>query len=77
MVRTRPFDRIWSRQTSDDGDDDPTAITMTGQIVGNPAYMAETVMRGIQTRGQTLFPRRRCTSFSVTNDHSGFVPRTC
>ena len=38
------------------GDDDPTAITMTGMFLGNPAYMApEWMMRGELTPAVDLF----------------------
>lgn len=44
-----------------EGDEDPTAITMTGHVVGNPAYMApETILQGI------LDPRTDLYALGVT-----------
>jgi len=68
ILEVRPDGSVHSRLTGfglakhlDDGDEDPTAITMTGQVVGNPAYMApETIMRG------TLDPRTDLYSLGVT-----------
>lgn len=46
----RPYCRVTGfglAKLMGDMEDDPTAITMTGQVIGNPAYMApETIMQG-------------------------------
>ncbi|MEZ4464525.1 MAG: protein kinase [bacterium] len=60
----RPYCRLTGfglAKLMDDMEDDPTAITMTGQVIGNPAYMApETMMLG------TLEPRTDLYSLGVT-----------
>ena len=55
VLGKRPDGRPYCRLTGfglarlmGDLEDDPTAITMTGQVIGNPAYMApETLMQGL------------------------------
>lgn len=60
----RPYCRLTGfglAKIMDDMEDDPTAITMTGQTIGNPAYMApETMMQGI------LEPRTDLYGLGVT-----------
>lgn len=60
----RPYCRVTGfglAKLMGDMEDDPTAITMTGQVIGNPAYMApETIMQGL------LEPRTDLYGLGVT-----------
>jgi serine/threonine protein kinase len=68
VLEERPDGRLHARLTGfglakhlGDAADDPTAITMTGQVVGNPAYMApETILQGV------LDPRTDLYALGVT-----------
>lgn len=59
-----------------DDDDDPTAITMTGQVVGNPAYMApETILMGVLDPRTDLYALG-VTLYELTTGHRPFPGRS-
>ena len=63
VLGQRPDGRAYARLTGfglakhlGDEEDDPTAITMTGHVVGNPRYMApETIMLGVLDQRTDLY----------------------
>jgi len=59
-----------------DDDDDPTAITMTGQVVGNPAYMApETILMGVLDPRTDLYALG-VTLYELITGHRPFLGRS-
>jgi serine/threonine protein kinase len=59
-----------------DEEDDPTAITMTGQVVGNPAYMApETILQGLLDERTDLYALG-VTIYEALTGHRPFPGRS-